>query len=49
MKQVMREDLNKQYTEKAKDVMQMACFIDPRYKTNFLYDPVDDVVDSCVH
>jgi hypothetical protein len=48
MKQVIREDPNKRYTEKAKGVMQMACFNDPRFKTNFLDDPVDDVVDSCV-
>ncbi|KAK0142960.1 hypothetical protein N1851_018917 [Merluccius polli] len=48
MKQLMREDLKKRYTEKAKDVMQMACFIDPRFKTNFLDDPVDDVAHSCV-
>ncbi len=48
MKRAMREDLNNRYTEKAKGVMQMACFIDPRFKTNFLDDPVDDVVDSCV-
>ncbi|CAL9696828.1 unnamed protein product [Knipowitschia caucasica] len=47
MKRAMREDLNNRYTEKAKDVMQMACFIDPRFKTNFL-DHVDDVVDRCV-
>nr|XP_054589246.1 E3 SUMO-protein ligase ZBED1-like [Nothobranchius furzeri] len=48
MKQAMREDLNNQYTEKAKYVMQMACFIDPRFKNNFLDAPVDDVVDRCV-
>lgn len=48
MKRAMRGDLNNQYTEKAKDVMHMACFIDPRFKTNFLDAPVVDVVDSCV-
>nr|XP_054591712.1 E3 SUMO-protein ligase ZBED1-like [Nothobranchius furzeri] len=48
MKHAMREDLNNRYTEKAKDVMQMACFIDPRFKNNFLDAPVDDVVDRCV-
>ena len=48
MKQVMREDLNKRYTEKANGVMQMACFIDPRFKANFLDEPLNAVVDSCV-
>lgn len=35
-------------TERRKGAMQMACFTDSRFKTNFLDDPVDDVVDSCV-
>lgn len=48
MKQAMREDLTSRYTEKAKEVMQMACFMDPRFKTNFLDATVDDIVDSCV-
>lgn len=48
MKRVIREDLNNQHKEKAMGVMQMACFIDPRFKNNFLDDPVDDVIDSCV-
>lgn len=47
MKQAMRDDLNNRYTDKAK-VMQMACFMDPRFKTNFLDAPVDDIVSSCV-
>lgn len=49
MKQAIRQDLTSRYTEeKAKGVMQMACFMDPRFKTNFLDSPVDDVVDRCV-
>ncbi|XP_064877113.1 E3 SUMO-protein ligase ZBED1 [Oncorhynchus nerka] len=49
IKRVMRKDLNR-YTEKAKRVMYMACFIDPRFKISFLDEPEAAKVDtdSCV-
>ena len=43
----MREDLNNRYTEKAKTVIQMACFIDPRFETSFLGVPKSATVDCC--
>lgn len=48
MKRVMREDLNSRYTERAKNVMKMACFIDPRFKMSFLDEPEPAIVDRCV-
>lgn len=48
MKRVMSEDLNKRYTEKAKRVMHMACFIDPRFKMSFLDEPEAAIVDNFV-
>lgn len=48
MKRVMTEDLNKRYTEKAKTVMHMACFIDPRFKSSFLDEPQAAVINNCV-
>ena len=48
MKRVMREDLNHRYREKAKRIMHIACFIDPRFKSSFLDEPEAATVDSCV-
>lgn len=48
IKRVMREDLNSRYTERAKNVMKMVCFIDPRFKISFLYEPEPAIVDRCV-
>ncbi|KAL6478671.1 hypothetical protein MHYP_G00121040 [Metynnis hypsauchen] len=48
MKRIMSEDLNNRYTEKAKTVIQMACFIGPRFKTSFLNVPKAATVDCCV-
>lgn len=45
---VMREDLNKRYSEKAKKVMHMACFIDPRFKKSFSDVPEAAEVESCI-
>lgn len=48
MKRVMREDLNNRYTEKAKRVVHMACFLEPGFKTSFSDEPEAATVDSCV-
>ena len=50
MNRVMSEDINNRYTEKAKRVMHMACFIDPRFKRSLLDAPEAAQVDtdSCV-
>ena len=46
----VRREVNNRYTEKAKRVMHMACFIDPRFKRHFLDEPeaVKVDTDSCV-
>ena len=46
IRRIIREDLNNRYTEKAKRVMHMACFIDPHFKTSFLNEPEAATVDS---
>ncbi|KAJ0036129.1 hypothetical protein NQD34_004806 [Periophthalmus magnuspinnatus] len=43
MKKTMREDLDSRYSEKALKMMDIACFIDPRFKGNFSENRVDIV------
>lgn len=38
MERLMREDLDSRYSEKAERVMDLACFIDPRFKGGFSED-----------
>lgn len=49
MKNVMREDFKKSYTEKAKRVKNMACFIDPCFKRSSLDESEASKIDTdCV-
>lgn len=49
MKHLMREDLKHRYKEKAKRVMNMACFVDPRFKRSFLDESEASKIDTdCV-
>jgi len=49
MKKLMREDLKNRYPEKAKRVMNMACFIDPRFKQSSLDESEASKIESdCV-
>lgn len=47
MKRLMREDLDSRYSEKAERVMDLACFIDPRFKGGFSED-LDNTINICV-
>ncbi|XP_056092489.1 E3 SUMO-protein ligase ZBED1-like [Rhinichthys klamathensis goyatoka] len=49
MKKLMREDLKNRYPDKAKRVMNMACFIDPRFKRSSLDEPEASKIETdCV-
>lgn len=47
MKQVMTEDLQGRYTEQVKRVLQIASFVDARFKGSFCKNP-DDTIEACV-
>ena len=47
MKSLMRSDLDTRYSEEAERVMDIACFLDPRFKGDFAED-LDGTINSCV-
>lgn len=47
MKSLMRDDLDSRYSRKAERIMDVACFIDPRFKERFS-DDLESTTDNCV-
>lgn len=47
MKRVMRADLDSRYTEEAERMMDIACFLDPRFKGEFSED-LENTITVCV-
>ena len=49
MKKSIRDDLQARYTDNAIRAMRMACLIDPRFKKNFLEEPIAaTTMNNCV-